>query len=173
MRPLSTLLVSAGLFALGCSSPTPPSAATVATAKSEGEDDHDHGDHDREHMMVAHAGPLHAWLTAHLSKDGNELDVIFETEDENPKPAPIPLAKFTATAKRVSDDMSFELTFEPAPMEERKGDPPGASSRFVAKAPWMTAEDVLTVSAQIEINGKPRRSTWRTFIVKKYAHHAD
>ena len=171
MRPLSALLLSAGLFALGCSSQPPPPAVTTATAKSE--DDHDHGEHDREHMMVAHAGPLHAWLTAHLSKDGNELDVIFETEDEPVKPAPIPVAKFTAKAKRVEDEKEFELTFEPAPAEERKGDPPGASSRFVAKAPWMTAKDVLTVYGQVEIEGKLRRPTWRTFIVEKYAHHAD
>jgi hypothetical protein len=172
MRPLSALLLSAGLFALGCSSQPPPPAE--ATAKSGDEDDHDHGDHDREHMMVAHAGPKHhAWLTAHLSKDGNELDVIFETEEKDPKPAPIPVAKFTAKAKRVADEKEFELTFEPAPAEERQGDPPGAASRFVAKAPWMTAEDVLTVSGQVEIDGKLRRMTWRTFIVKKYAHHAD
>ncbi|HVK15321.1 MAG TPA: hypothetical protein VM533_00135 [Fimbriiglobus sp.] len=171
MRLLSALLLSAGLISFGCSSPTTPPTATEATAKSK--DDHEHGDHDREHMMVAHAGPLHAWLTAHLSKDGNELDVIFETEDEPVKPAPIPVAKFTARAKRVADEKEFELTFEPAPADERKGDPPGAYSRYVAKAPWMTAEDVLTVYGQVEIDGKLRRPTWRTFIVKKYAHHAD
>jgi hypothetical protein len=172
MRSLSALLLSAGLFALGCSSQTPP--PTVATAKSGDEDEHGH-EHAKEHMMEAHAGKYHLWLTAHLSKtDGNELDVIVETgTHEEPKPGPIPVAKFTAKAKRVSDDKEFELTFEPAPAEERKGDPPGAYSRFVAKAPWMTAEDVLTVSGQIELDGKMRRPTWRTFEVKKYTHHAD
>ena len=174
MRPLSALLVSAGLFALGCSSQTPPPAVAVATAKSGDEDEHGH-EHAKEHMMEAHAGKYHIWLTAHLSKtDGNELDLIFETgSHEDPKPGPIPVAKFTAKAKRVSDEKEFDLTFEPAPAEERKGDPPGACSRFVAKAPWMTAKDVLTVSAQIEIDGKLRRPTWRTFIVEKYTHHAD
>ncbi|HET6572360.1 MAG TPA: hypothetical protein VFG68_02070 [Fimbriiglobus sp.] len=171
MRPLSVLLLSAGLFALGCSSQPPPPA--VATAKSGG-DDHGH-EHTKDKMKEAHAGKYHAWLTAHLSKtDGNELDVFFEGgSDEDLKPAPIPVAKFTATAKRVSDDKEFQLMFEPAPMDEREGDPPGACSHFVAKAPWLTADDVLTVSAQVELDGTPRKPTWRTFEVKKYTHHAD
>ena len=50
MRPLSALLVSAGLFALGCASQTPPAPVAVATAKSEGEDEHGH-EHAKEHMM--------------------------------------------------------------------------------------------------------------------------
>ena len=69
--------------------------------------------------------------------------------------------------------LGLGLVFEPAPKDERKGDPDGASSHFVAKAPWMTADDVLTVSAEIELDGKPRKPTWRTFIVKNYTHHAE
>jgi hypothetical protein len=173
MRLPFALLFAAGVAASGCSPRVTPPTATVATAKSGGEDDHEHT-HDRAQMLVAHAGRHHAWLTAHLSKaGGNELDIFFETDDEGAKPVPIPVATFTATAKRVSDDKEFELTFEPAPADERKGDPPGACSHFVAKAPWMTAEDVLTVSARVEIDGKPRKPTWRTFIVKKYAHHVE
>jgi hypothetical protein len=168
VRPLSALVLAAGLAALGCSSPTAPPAPTAATAKSEG---HGHS-HSRDKMLAADVGKLHGWLTAHLSRqDGNELDIFFETEDG--KPAPIPVAKFAAKAKRAADESEHELAFEPAPMDERTGDPPGSCSHFVAKAPWMARDDVLTVRAEVELDGKPRRATWRGFEVKRYAHHED
>ncbi len=168
MRPLATMLFVAGLAALGCSSPTAPPTPTAATAKSEG---HGHS-HTRDKMLAADVGKLHGWLTAHLShQDGNELDIFFETEDG--KPAPIPVASFTAKVERVGDPKEHELVFEPAPMDERAGDPPGACSHFVAKAPWMARDDVLTVRAEVELEGKPRKATWRGFEVKKYAHHED
>jgi len=170
MRLMCASLLVAGLFALGCARLSTPTGSTVAVRSEE----HGH-EHAKDKMKQTHAGKYHAWLTAHLSKkDGNELDIFFESEDhENPAPAPIPVTKFSATAKRVSDDKEFELTFEPAPMEERKGDPAGACSHFVAKAPWMTRDDVLTVTAQLDIDGKPRKPTWKTFEVKKYAHHEE
>ena len=125
-------------------------------------------------MLAADVGKLslHGWLTAHLSqKDGNELDIFFKTVDD--KPVPIPVAKFAARAKRAADDTEHELLFEPAPMDERTGDPPGACSHFVAKAPWMTRDDVLTVRTEVEVEGKPRKATWSKFEVKKYTHHED
>jgi hypothetical protein len=173
MRLLSALLFSAGVLALGCS-PTP--APPAPTAARTDDHDHDHGHrHDRAKMKEAHAGKYHVWLTAHLSaKDGNELDMFFEggTHDD-PKPAPIPVEKIVARAVRVGEEKEYELEFVPAPAEERPHDPPGACSHFVAKAPWMTADDTLTVVADIELDGKPRRPRWAKFVVKDNAHHID
>lgn len=153
---------------VGCSSPTPPPAATV---REEG--GHDHDDHDRGKMMLADAGPYHAALTAHLSKkDGNELDLFFETTAKDPKPVPLPLDKLTATATTAAGK-AHELVFEPAPKAERKDDPDGKCSHFVAKAPWMTPDDVLTVTATVEVKGRDRAATWKGFNPKKYAHHED
>lgn len=149
----------------GCNNPPP-----AATTREGGE--HDHG-HDRGKMMLADAGPYHAALTAHLSKkDGNELDLFFETAGKEPKPVPLPLAKVTATAA-TADGKAHELVFEPAPKEERKGDPDGQCSHFVAKAPWMTADDILTVTATVEVKGRDRPATWKGFRPRKYAHHDD
>lgn len=124
-------------------------------------------------MQLADVGPYHAALTAHLSsKTGNELDVFFETADAEPKPVPLPLARFTASAKTASGQ-EHELAFEPSEPDERKDDPPGKCSHFVAKAGWMKAEDVLTVAATVEIDGKPRRIEWTGFNPKRYAHHEE
>lgn len=154
----------AGLVAALAGCGTPP-AATVREAGT-GHDDHDH---DRDKLMLADAGPYHAGLTAHLSPDGNELDVLFETVGADPKPVPLVLGKFTATAITAAGKV-YELAFEPAPKAERPGDPEGKCSHFVAKAGWMAAGDVLKVTAEVEINGKHRRVVWKNFEPRKYAH---
>ena len=174
MRPLSALLLTAGLFALGCSSGTPTPPPTVTTSRVED----DHGDHEHgvDKMMEEHAGKYHVFLTAHLSKTGgNELDIFFKTgTHEDLKPGPVPLAKFTAKAIMSADQKEHDLVFEPAPAEERKGDPPGQCSHFVAKAPWMTRDAVFTVrTEELSLGGKSRRLTWRAFAVKEYTHHED
>src|SRR5687767_11239462 len=98
---------------VGCTAKPP------ATFRS---DDHDH---DSGKMMRVDVGPYHAALTAHLSqKDGNELDVFFETTANPPKPTPLALEKFTATA-RTADGKEHRLDFQPAEMKERKDDPAG------------------------------------------------
>lgn len=148
----------------GCQKEKPP-----ATFHSE---PHEHM-HERDKMLLADAGPYHAALTAHLSaKEGNELDIFFETLTEPVKPVPLPLAKFTATAK-TADGMTQPLTFEPAPLEERKGDPEGKCSHFVAKAPWMKPDGMITVIAAVKIDGKPTTIEWKNFNPKKYAHHVE
>jgi hypothetical protein len=135
-------------------------------------DDHDHA-HERDKMLLADAGPYHAALTAHLSaKDGNELDVFFETTDKPPKPAALPLAMFSATAK-TADGKEHPLSFEPAEAGERKDDPAGQCSHFVAKAPWMNPDDTLTVTATVDIDGKPTQIEWSNFNPRKYAHHEE
>lgn len=159
------------LLAAGCGQPAVPTA-TPPTAVRGTSGGHDH-EHTRDKMMVAHAGPAHAWLTAHLSaKDGNELDVFFEGEDDD-KPLALPVMRFTATAARA-DGQEFALVFEPAPADERpRGEAPGTCSHFVAKAPGLVADDVLTVTAEVTVDGRERKVRWKGFVPRKFAHHID
>jgi hypothetical protein len=62
------------------------------------------------------------------------------------------------------------LDFEPSEPDERKDDQPGTCSRFTAKAAWMKSTDRLTVTATIEVDGKPHVAEWKDFDPKKYAH---
>lgn len=164
MLRYAVLFVAVGLC--GCFNDPKPAPTTF---KSE---PHGHS-HEREHMLVADAGHYHAALTAHLSqKDGNELDIFFETIDTPPKSLPLAVGKFTATA-RTADGKEHVLEFEPAPMDERKDDPAGTCSHFVAKAGWMRPDDTLTVTATVTIDGKPTPAEWKQFSPKKYAHHVE
>lgn len=53
-------------------------------------------------MLIADAGPYHALLTAHLSKDGYELDIFFETPSEkNPQPKAIPIESSRLRRRQV------------------------------------------------------------------------
>ena len=166
MRRACTPFAVAALALCGCFNDPKP----VPTAfKSE---PHGHS-HDGDDAMRADAGHYHAALTAHLSsKEGNELDILFEASHDRTKPAPQPIATFTATAK-TADGKEHKLEFEPAPMDERKGDPAGKCSHFSAKAGWMKAEDVLSVTTTVDIDGKPTPIVWKDFNPKKYAHHVE
>ena len=154
-------------FVLGCDSPK------LAPATHREESDHGHS-HERDKMLLADLGKKHhAGLTAHLSsKTGNELDVFLETADDAHKPTPLPLAQLTAKAK-TANGTEYELIFEPAEPDERKDDPPGKCSHFVAKAPWMKPEEVLTVTAVIEVEGRRQTVVWPDFLPQKYAHHIE
>lgn len=157
---------------VGCSGPAPTGVPVPATKAVE----HSHGhSHERGKMLLADAGKYHAALTAHLSaKDGNELDIFFETADDPPAPVALPLDKFTAAAWRVGDAAARGVLFEPAPADERpKDEPAGTCSHFVARAGWMTPDDDLTVTAEVEIGGRKRTITWKKFVPAKYAHHVD
>ncbi len=128
--------------------------------------------HERGKMMLADAGPYHAALTAHLAKDGNELDVFIETDNDEPQPVALPLVQIIAKAKRSGDTQEYKLIFEPAPADERpKSETIGTCSHFVAKAPWMTRADMLTVVAELEVKGKLRKVIWGEFSPLKFAHH--
>jgi hypothetical protein len=157
-----------GIALCGCPEKKAPAPATFHS------ESHGHS-HERNNMMLEDVGKLayHAALTAHLSsKDGNELDIFFETTDEPPKSAPLALEKFTATAK-TADGKTYTLEFEPAPKDERKDDPDGKCSHFVAKAGWMKPEYMLTITTTVTINNKPAPIQWKDFNPKKYAHHID
>ena len=181
--------IAAMIVSMGCSSATPPTDSgpvnLVKTHPSE-HDEKAHGhEHHRDKMMVAHAAKYHVYLTAHLSsKDGNELDVFVEGEEgspstekgahETPNPAAIPVEKFIAKAKRDGEDKEYELTFEPAPANERPDNEAlGMCSHFVAKAGWMKPDDVLTITGEIDLDGRIRKPKWKEFVPRKYAHHID
>ena len=180
---LATAFALLAAFVVGCtgSSTAPPSQATGTQDHDhdhdhddDKHDDHDDDKHDKAGMMVAHVGKHHAYLTAHLAKDGNELDLILETTGKDPKPLAIAAAKITGTARRAGEEKEQELVFEPAPASERpKDEKPGTASRFVAKAPWMKANDTLTVTVEVEVDGRKRRPRWSKFIPEKYTHHHD
>lgn len=178
------------LFVAGCggesSKPATPAKSTTTPAKDDHADHADHKDgdhkdekahghsHERDKMLIADAGSYHALLTAHLSKDGNSLDIFFETPvDKNPQPAAIAIESFEAQAT-AGEGESQTLTFEPAPPKERPvGEKAGTYSHFVAKAPWMKPEDDLLVLAKFTVDGKEIVVRWKGFNPKKYAHHAE
>lgn len=158
------------LLLAGCSASS-STAPSIRSAPVEQEHGHSH---ERDKMMLADAGPIHVALTAHLAKDGNELDIFLESADKNAMPHALPLASIVAKAKRVGDAVEQTLTFEPAPADERpKGEPEGKCSHFVAKAGWMTRDDILAIICEIEIDGKKHTASWTDFVPGKFAHHDD
>ncbi len=190
LRSLTHVVCLTGglLFVVGCggSDSTPPSPAKTqpGPTKSEqadhndahlkqGESAHTHS-HERDKMLIADAGPYHALLTAHLSKDGNELDIFFETPSEkDPQPMAISIESFEAQATAGEGEIQT-LTFEPAPADERPaGEKAGTYSHFVAKAAWMNPDDDLLVVAKFTLDGKEVVGRWKHFVPKKHAHHAD
>jgi hypothetical protein len=166
LRPLFSVLI---VVAFGCKPEGKPPVPTVFESKHE-KNEHDHS-HARGKLMLADFGPHHAGLTAHLSKkEGNELDIVFETADKEPKPLPLPLTKLTAKATRTGDDKEYTLDFEPAEKDERTGDPDGKCSKFTAKAPWIKHEDMLTVVLTATLDGQVKKTIWTDFNPKKFAH---
>jgi hypothetical protein len=169
-------VLCAGLFAAamailaGCDNKPKPS-------EFKGGHDHDHSDHNRKDALLEDFElPLgmkaHAGLQAHLGAvDGNELDVFFESLDTDPKPLAIPdKAKVTARVTRKGDDEPKEVTFKPADKSERKSDPNGMCSRFSAEVKWMKADDTLTVTLTVDMDGKIKRVTFDNFVPKDRQH---
>ncbi|MFM8271551.1 MAG: hypothetical protein ACKODX_04370, partial [Gemmata sp.] len=154
-------VLAAALALCGCFNDSKPGTAFKSDA-------HGHS-HDLDRMLVEDAGHYHAALTAHISsKDGNELDVFFRGAEDLRRPVAVPLAGFTAVAS-TREGAEHRLAFEPAPPDERAGDPKGRCSHFVAKAGWMRADDTLTVTATVTLDAKPVRVVWKNFVPKKYA----
>jgi hypothetical protein len=172
----STLLSFLLLGLTGCTDrrpAMPPTTETKPAATDIGGPGHSH---ERGKMLLADVGrKYHALLTAHLSPKGNELDIFFETaDDQNPIPAAIPVESFTAQVKVIGEEQSKELKFEPVPTEELpQGEKPGTCSHFVAKAPWMRPDNTLNVVVFLTLEGERYRVTWEQFNPKKYAHHEE
>ncbi len=170
------------VFVVGCGKePAAPIAAPSSTpavqpeTKSESPDDekaHGHS-HERGKMLIADAGSMHALLTAHLSKDGNELDIFFETPvSKDPQPAAIAIESFEAQAT-AGEGEAQTLTFEPAPADERPANEKSGCSHFVAKAGWMKPDDKLLVVAKFTLDGKEVVARWKDFEPQKFAHHVE
>lgn len=129
--------------------------------------------HERGKMLIADAGSMHALLTAHLSKDGNELDIFFETPvSKDPQAVAIAIESFEAQATSGDGDPQT-LTFTPAPADERPADEKVGCSHFVAKAGWMKPGDSLLVVAKFMLDGQEVVARWKDFVPQKYAHHVE
>jgi len=175
-RFLMLRVLCAGLFAAavailaGCEKKSPQ-------PEFKGKQEHDHSDHNRRDAMLEDfelpdGAKVHAGLQAHLGAvDGNELDVFFETLDKDPKPLAIPeKAKVTARVTRKGDDVAKEVTFGPADKAERKSDPEGKCSRFSTDVKWMRADDTLTLTLTVDVDGKFKRVTFDKFVPKDRQH---
>ena len=105
----------AAALVLGCESKpansTRPPEAKGSHTHPDGSkhDDHDDDDeHVRGKMKIEHAGPYHAALTVHLSPQGNELDLFFETVSKEPKPVALSVKEILATVTRKADNKPVE-----------------------------------------------------------------
>ncbi len=167
------LLVTAILVLPGCGQPKGPRGEGKAGGRPVHSEPHDHA-HERGKMLIADAGKYHALLTAHLSKEGHELDIFFETQDvKNPTPVAIAHQSFAAEAKMPNGEIK-PLKFEAAPADERpKDEKPGTCSHFVAKTPWLNPAEPIELVVRLKLNGKEITARWKDFIPKKYAHHED
>jgi hypothetical protein len=168
MRYLILLTILSFATVAGCGSRDKEQNPVTLSTKH----DHDDEDDDEHAPNVSHAGPYHAKLTFHLSaKEGNELDLHFETVGKPAKPYALTFDKLTAKAKRDGDDKEYDVTFEPAPADERpKDEKPGTCSHYVAKAPFLKDTDTVTVTMKVVIREKERTVRWQNLEVKKYSH---
>ncbi|MFO0935079.1 MAG: hypothetical protein U0798_01005 [Gemmataceae bacterium] len=169
-------------FSLGCSSSkdtpvtkTDPGSVASTPSTSSTSSTHKHDDSHTHEGNTVDAGPYHAKLMSHLSeKEGNELDIFFESIASTPKAVAFEHKTLNAKAKRKGDDKEYDLVFEPAPADERpKDEKPGTCSHYVAKAPFMKSTDTLTVTLKIVIRERERTVVWTDFDVKKFGHHHD
>lgn len=157
LTPVVLLVTSMGCAA---GQPTPPAATT---SQPQGHR------HERDRKLIADAGKYHALLTAHLSAQGHELDIFFESP-ESDEPVALPLDGFTAQATS-GDGAPQELHFEPASATERpKDEKPGTCSHFVARSPWLQPDDTLLVVARLYLDGREVKARWKNFMPRKHAH---
>jgi hypothetical protein len=125
--------------------------------------------HVRGKLLIADAGEHHATLTAHLSPKGNELVIGFETVEDEPTPVAIAATSFKAYARRSKEGEPKELTFECA-SPRPKGERDGTCSHFVARAPWLTRDEVIDVTIpSLKVGGRTSRVQWKRFTAAKYA----
>lgn len=165
--------ICAFLFATGCAA----SAQRPAAIHShDGAHAHTHA-HDhaaptsgspRDAMFPTLAGDRLVMLTAHLSGAGHELDIFFEGRgDRSPSPIadrPIQATVYTRTGERT-------VTFECAPAAERPaGEAQGTCSHFIAKTPWLAADETIKIAGTLADGAGMR---WQGFKAAKYAHHDD
>jgi len=160
------------LAAFGCSQKTAETGAVPKVAESTTAAGHSHA---KGKMLIVDAGRYHALLTAHLSKEGNELDIFFETAGADPKPIALPLASLRADIQvRTGQGELRTIAFDPAPAEERPADEvPGTCSHYVARVPWLNPDAEHRVILRISLDGQDEEVRWNSFVPKQYAHHTD
>lgn len=164
---------AAVVLSSGCQSREPKQTTQVFKSQKDAHHDHDHSRSDAmlEDLTLPDGTRCHAGLTAHLDTAGNELDIFFESLERDPKPIAIPkTAQITARVTRSGDDQAHQLTFQPAPADERPNDPPDRCSRFSAATPWMKPDDRLTVVVSIEDRGQLKRVTFVDFVPRQHSH---
>ena len=170
MRVLLTIVLGTTLLGCGQKTENPTTPPTVYETSSTGGHSHEKGT-----MLLADAGKYHALLTAHLSKDGNELDIFFETAGKTAQAVALPLATLKASIQiRSSEGGLKEVEFVPAPADERPmGEAAGTCSHYVAKVPWLSPDVEHRVIVRAVLDGKDEEIRWNNFVPKKYAHHTD
>ncbi len=164
-----TLLAAAA----GCGGQTSSSAPTARDPAAP--DTRDGHSHEKGKMLIADFGPYHALLTAHLSKNGHELDVFVESAGAAPHPVALPVEVLAGSVQiRRTDGTVREVEFRSAPADERPlGEAGGTCSHFVAKVPWLEPDTEHRVIVEVEVEGKKLTGRWNSFVPRKYAHHED
>jgi hypothetical protein len=167
--------LAAFLFTAGCAA----SSQRPATLHDHGHD-HDHGGGHahaqtssgsaRDAMFPTLAGDRLVMLTAHLAADGHELDIFFE--DRARQTSAVSDQRIEAIVYTRGGERA--VTFECAPAAERPaGEPDGMCSHFVAKAPWLVADETVKIAGRIALAGVTADMRWQGFKPAKYAHHDD
>lgn len=164
---------AAFLLAAGCAASAPRTAAPHAHS-------HDHdGGHShaqpsarsaRDAMFPTLAGGRLVMLTAHLAAEGNELDIFFE--DRERRTSPIGAGSIEAVVYTRGGERTIK--FECAPAAERPAsEPEGQCSHFVAKTPWLAADETVKIAGRITSAEGTAEMRWQGFKPAKYAHHDD
>lgn len=119
-------------------------------------------------MFPTLAGNRLVMLTAHLAAGGNELDIYFEDRERQPSALgdqPIEAIVYTRGGERA-------IKFECAPADERPaGEPAGMCSHFVAKTPWLVADETVKIAGRVTSAEGTVAMRWQGFKPGKYAHH--
>jgi hypothetical protein len=118
-------------------------------------------------LLVTRDGGYDALLSAHLSAEGNELDIYLQKSGGDGQPAALPDRAFGA--RIVGRDV--QVRFECAPAEERPPtEPEGQCSHFVARTPWMRSDETLDLRTEVAVNDASLTFAWQGFRPDRYAH---
>jgi hypothetical protein len=77
------------------------------------------------------------------------------------------------TADVVVRGTTTTVRFVPAPADERPAGEVGGCSHFVAKTPFLRADDVAVVRTITLLNGQAAAVAWSDFCPDRFAHHRE
>lgn len=157
------------LISTGCGGSTQIPAPATVTAGGGNAHGHTHNAADHNHprgkMLMASDGSTSALLTAHLSPEGNELDIFFEREG-----APYALDAKAVDVQIESATGPRTIRFDCAPQDERpKNEKTDTCSHYVAKVPGMSRTEPIKVTTSV--GAASGAFVWRDFVPVTYAHH--